>query len=92
MFRSHERVLEAITEEAEKQDIERFQPLITGMSNHNIALKVLQTKNPRLFNAYDRWTCIFCCCLSWIHFSCHIHFARVAACNWSMLWSAEEKS
>uniref|UniRef100_H2TAT7 Diaphanous related formin 1 n=1 Tax=Takifugu rubripes TaxID=31033 RepID=H2TAT7_TAKRU len=35
----HERVLEAITEEAEKQDIERFQPLITGMSNHNIALK-----------------------------------------------------
>uniref|UniRef100_H3CK14 Diaphanous related formin 1 n=1 Tax=Tetraodon nigroviridis TaxID=99883 RepID=H3CK14_TETNG len=35
----HERVLEAITEEAEKQDIERFQPLITGMSSQNIALK-----------------------------------------------------
>ncbi|KAG8004034.1 Protein diaphanous-like protein 1 [Nibea albiflora] len=35
----HERVLEAITEEAEKQDIERFQPLLAGMHNHNIALK-----------------------------------------------------
>lgn len=41
LFCSHERVLEAITEEAEKQDIERFQPLITGLSNQNIALKVL---------------------------------------------------
>ncbi|XP_051810667.1 protein diaphanous homolog 1 [Acanthochromis polyacanthus] len=35
----HERVLEAITEEAEKRDIERFQPLLTGMNIHNIALK-----------------------------------------------------
>ncbi|XP_068443664.1 protein diaphanous homolog 1 isoform X2 [Clinocottus analis] len=35
----HERVLEAITEEAERQDIERFQPLLAGMKNHNIALK-----------------------------------------------------
>uniref|UniRef100_A0A672FH23 Diaphanous related formin 1 n=1 Tax=Salarias fasciatus TaxID=181472 RepID=A0A672FH23_SALFA len=35
----HERVLEAITEEAEKRDIERFQPLLEGMKNHNIALK-----------------------------------------------------
>ncbi|XP_035504912.1 protein diaphanous homolog 1 isoform X1 [Scophthalmus maximus] len=35
----HERVLEAITEEAEKRDIERFQPLIAGMNKHNIALK-----------------------------------------------------
>nr|XP_057918937.1 protein diaphanous homolog 1-like isoform X2 [Doryrhamphus excisus] len=35
----HERVLEAITEEAEKRDIERFQPLLAGMKNHNIALK-----------------------------------------------------
>ncbi|XP_035525704.1 protein diaphanous homolog 1-like [Morone saxatilis] len=35
----HERVLESITEEAEKRDIERFQPLLTGMNNHNIALK-----------------------------------------------------
>uniref|UniRef100_A0A3Q3F850 Diaphanous related formin 1 n=1 Tax=Labrus bergylta TaxID=56723 RepID=A0A3Q3F850_9LABR len=35
----HERVLEAITEEAEKREIERFQPLLTGMNNHNIALK-----------------------------------------------------
>ncbi|XP_021176823.2 protein diaphanous homolog 1 isoform X2 [Fundulus heteroclitus] len=35
----HERVLEAITEEAEKRDIERFQPLLTGMNNHNYALK-----------------------------------------------------
>lgn len=41
LYCSHERVLEAITEEAEKQDIERFQPLITGMSSQNIALKVL---------------------------------------------------
>lgn len=37
---SHERVLEAITEEAERLDIERFQPLLAGMKNHNIALKV----------------------------------------------------
>ncbi|XP_069387328.1 protein diaphanous homolog 1 isoform X2 [Paralichthys olivaceus] len=35
----HERVLEAITEEAEKRDIERFQPLIAGMNIQNIALK-----------------------------------------------------
>ncbi|XP_024864368.1 protein diaphanous homolog 1 isoform X2 [Kryptolebias marmoratus] len=35
----HERVLEAITEEAEKRDIERFQPLLAGMNNQNIALK-----------------------------------------------------
>ncbi|XP_030000977.1 protein diaphanous homolog 1 isoform X2 [Sphaeramia orbicularis] len=35
----HERVLEAITEEAEKGDIERFQPLLSGMNSHNIALK-----------------------------------------------------
>ncbi|XP_056294846.1 protein diaphanous homolog 1 [Pseudoliparis swirei] len=35
----HERVLEAITEEAERLDIERFQPLLAGMKNHNIALK-----------------------------------------------------
>ncbi|XP_037635630.1 protein diaphanous homolog 1-like isoform X2 [Sebastes umbrosus] len=35
----HERVLEAITEEAERRDIERFQPLIAGMKNHSVALK-----------------------------------------------------
>ncbi|XP_067104266.1 protein diaphanous homolog 1-like [Osmerus mordax] len=35
----HERVLEAITEEAETQDNERFQPLLSGMSKSNIALK-----------------------------------------------------
>ncbi|XP_075902918.1 protein diaphanous homolog 1 isoform X2 [Nelusetta ayraudi] len=35
----HERVLESITEEAEKRDIERFQPLLHGMKNQNIALK-----------------------------------------------------
>ncbi|KAM4621830.1 protein diaphanous homolog 1 [Polymixia lowei] len=35
----HERVLEAITEEAERKDIERFQPLLSGMRMHNIALK-----------------------------------------------------
>ncbi|XP_061582016.1 protein diaphanous homolog 1-like [Cololabis saira] len=35
----HERVLEAITEEAERRDIERFQPLISGMTNLNISLK-----------------------------------------------------
>lgn len=35
----HERVLEALTEEAEKRDIERFQPLLSGMNNQNIALK-----------------------------------------------------
>ncbi|XP_062281095.1 LOW QUALITY PROTEIN: protein diaphanous homolog 1-like [Scomber scombrus] len=35
----HERVLESITEEAEKKEIERFQPLLSGMNNHNIALK-----------------------------------------------------
>ncbi|XP_047209397.1 protein diaphanous homolog 1 isoform X2 [Girardinichthys multiradiatus] len=36
----HERVLEAITEEAEKQGIERFQPLLSGMNSSNINLKV----------------------------------------------------
>ncbi|XP_028271257.1 protein diaphanous homolog 1 isoform X4 [Parambassis ranga] len=35
----HERVLEAITVEAERRDIERFQPLLSGMNIHNIALK-----------------------------------------------------
>lgn len=40
LFCSHERVLESITEEAEKRDIERFQPLLDGMNNQNIALKV----------------------------------------------------
>lgn len=40
VFCSHERVLEAITEEAEKREIERFQPLLAGMNNQNIALKV----------------------------------------------------
>ncbi|KAM9833453.1 protein diaphanous homolog 1 isoform 2-T7 [Syngnathus typhle] len=35
----HERVLEAITEEAEKQDIERFQLLLAGMNSSSIALK-----------------------------------------------------
>ncbi|XP_076015765.1 protein diaphanous homolog 1 isoform X2 [Genypterus blacodes] len=35
----HERVLEAITEEADKRDIERFQPLLSGMRNNSIALK-----------------------------------------------------
>uniref|UniRef100_A0A8C2WGI6 Diaphanous related formin 1 n=1 Tax=Cyclopterus lumpus TaxID=8103 RepID=A0A8C2WGI6_CYCLU len=35
----HERVLEAITEEAERLDIERFQPLLAGMNNQNITLK-----------------------------------------------------
>lgn len=40
IFCSNDRVLEAITEEAEKRDIERFQPLLAGMNNHNIALKV----------------------------------------------------
>ncbi|XP_071382511.1 protein diaphanous homolog 1-like [Centroberyx affinis] len=35
----HERVLEAITEEAERRDIERFQPLLSGMNKPNIALK-----------------------------------------------------
>ncbi|XP_037531214.1 protein diaphanous homolog 1 [Nematolebias whitei] len=35
----HERVLEAITEEAERRDIERFQPLLSGINNQNIALK-----------------------------------------------------
>ncbi|XP_058505413.1 protein diaphanous homolog 1 isoform X2 [Solea solea] len=35
----HERVLEAMTEEAEKRDIERFQPLLTGMNIPIIALK-----------------------------------------------------
>ncbi|XP_043982276.1 protein diaphanous homolog 1 isoform X2 [Gambusia affinis] len=35
----HDRVLEAITEEAEKRDAERFQPLIDGMRSNHIALK-----------------------------------------------------
>uniref|UniRef100_A0AAQ4RA22 Diaphanous related formin 1 n=1 Tax=Gasterosteus aculeatus aculeatus TaxID=481459 RepID=A0AAQ4RA22_GASAC len=35
----HERVLEAITEEAERLNIERFQPLLAGMKHPIIALK-----------------------------------------------------
>uniref|UniRef100_A0AAR2JCZ5 Diaphanous related formin 1 n=1 Tax=Pygocentrus nattereri TaxID=42514 RepID=A0AAR2JCZ5_PYGNA len=35
----HERVLESITELAEERDIERFQPLLSGMHKSNIALK-----------------------------------------------------
>ncbi|XP_065130921.1 protein diaphanous homolog 1 isoform X1 [Paramisgurnus dabryanus] len=35
----HERVLECITEQAEEQDIERFQPLLSGMHKNSIALK-----------------------------------------------------
>ncbi|XP_059918499.1 protein diaphanous homolog 1-like isoform X2 [Gadus macrocephalus] len=35
----HERVLEAITEEAERKDIERFQPLLAGMKQNSVALK-----------------------------------------------------
>ncbi|XP_038131636.1 protein diaphanous homolog 1-like isoform X1 [Cyprinodon tularosa] len=35
----HERVLEAITEEAEKRGTERFQPLVTGMNSTHIPLK-----------------------------------------------------
>ncbi|XP_052005619.1 protein diaphanous homolog 1-like isoform X2 [Xyrauchen texanus] len=36
---THERVLECITEQAEEQDIERFQPLLSGMQKNSIALK-----------------------------------------------------
>ncbi|XP_051514390.1 protein diaphanous homolog 1-like isoform X2 [Myxocyprinus asiaticus] len=36
---THERVLECITEQAEEQDIERFQPLLSGMRKNSIALK-----------------------------------------------------
>ncbi|KAJ8282936.1 hypothetical protein COCON_G00054550 [Conger conger] len=35
----HERVLEALTVQGEEQDIERFQPLLSGMRKPNIALK-----------------------------------------------------
>uniref|UniRef100_A0A8B9GXB6 Diaphanous related formin 1 n=1 Tax=Astyanax mexicanus TaxID=7994 RepID=A0A8B9GXB6_ASTMX len=35
----HERVLESITELSEERDIERFQPLLSGMQKSNIALK-----------------------------------------------------
>ncbi|TRY83826.1 hypothetical protein DNTS_031966 [Danionella cerebrum] len=35
----HERVLECITEQAEEQDVERFQPLLSGMKKNSIALK-----------------------------------------------------
>lgn len=37
---SHERVLECITALAEEREIERFQPLLSGMRKPNIALKV----------------------------------------------------
>ncbi len=37
---SHERVLECISEQAEEQDIERFQPLLSGMHKNSITLKV----------------------------------------------------
>ncbi|XP_057205099.1 protein diaphanous homolog 1 [Triplophysa rosa] len=35
----HERVLECITEQGEEQDVERFQPLLSGMHKNSIALK-----------------------------------------------------
>ncbi|KAI1898607.1 hypothetical protein AGOR_G00074130, partial [Albula goreensis] len=35
----HERVLEALTVQGEEQDIERFQPLLSGMHKSNVALK-----------------------------------------------------
>ncbi|XP_073778544.1 protein diaphanous homolog 1 isoform X1 [Danio rerio] len=35
----HERVLECITEQAEEHDIERFQPLLSGMQKNSITLK-----------------------------------------------------
>uniref|UniRef100_A0A8C1GEA0 Diaphanous related formin 1 n=1 Tax=Cyprinus carpio TaxID=7962 RepID=A0A8C1GEA0_CYPCA len=35
----HERVLECITEQAEEQEIERFQPLLSGMHKNSITLK-----------------------------------------------------
>lgn len=58
VFCSHERVLEAITEEAEKRDIERFQPLLAGMNNHNIALKVHTYAHTSLNNYYYS-PCVF---------------------------------
>ncbi|XP_059372262.1 protein diaphanous homolog 1-like isoform X1 [Carassius carassius] len=36
---THERVLECITEQAEEQEIERFQPLLSGMNKNSITLK-----------------------------------------------------
>uniref|UniRef100_A0A8C1UYH2 Diaphanous related formin 1 n=1 Tax=Cyprinus carpio TaxID=7962 RepID=A0A8C1UYH2_CYPCA len=36
---THERVLECITEQAEEQEIERFQPLLSGMHKNSITLK-----------------------------------------------------
>ncbi|KAL1261580.1 hypothetical protein QQF64_006845 [Cirrhinus molitorella] len=36
---THERVLECITEQAEEQEIERFQPLLSGMQRNSITLK-----------------------------------------------------
>ncbi|XP_077103381.1 protein diaphanous homolog 1 [Siphateles boraxobius] len=36
---THERVLECITEHAEEQEIERFQPLLSGMQKNSITLK-----------------------------------------------------
>ncbi|XP_056625199.1 protein diaphanous homolog 1 isoform X1 [Triplophysa dalaica] len=35
----HERVLECITEQGEEQEVERFQPLLSGMHKNSIALK-----------------------------------------------------
>lgn len=52
---SHERVLESITEEAEKREIERFQPLLDGINNHNIALKV----KPHLSDNINWWQIIW---------------------------------
>ncbi|KAG1934540.1 protein diaphanous homolog 1 isoform X2 [Pimephales promelas] len=36
---SHERVLECITEHGEEQEVERFQPLLSGMQKNSITLK-----------------------------------------------------
>lgn len=45
VYCSHERVLESITALAEERDIERFQPLLSGMRKSNIALKVTHSFN-----------------------------------------------
>lgn len=73
---SHERVLEAITEEAERRDIERFQPLLSGISNQNVALKVHISRTLTICNFVFFFQMLLKCGATWYNFESKI-FNRI---------------
>ncbi len=79
---SHERVLECISEQAEEQEIERFQPLLSGMHKNSITLKVKHSHGTLLNTGCWRHVIsLVCVCV-----------CRPAVCSWSMLSSVEWRS